>query len=195
MIVVLAVLIGVAIGIFIFPAEWIGHTDLIMDIGLCMLLLLVGIDIGKQKGILEEIRKLGKSLIIIPGLIGAGSITGGIISGILLGMPLNEGAAVGAGFGWYSLSAVILADYSNALSAMAFLTNVIRELLAILLIPVLAKWLNYESAIAPSGATAMDTTLPIITRYTDARISVLAFVTGVILSSLVPVLVPLMIRL
>jgi len=195
MIIVMAVIIGVVVGILIVPFEWIHYTDLVMDIGICMLLLLVGIDIGKQKGILAEIKKLGKSLIIIPILIGAGSIVGGVVSGVILGMPLNEGAAIGAGFGWYSLSAVILSDYSNALSAMAFLTNVIRELLAIMLIPILAKWLNYESAIAPSGATAMDTTLPIINRYTDAKTGVLAFVTGVILSTLVPILVPLMIRL
>ncbi len=193
MIIILAVLIGVLAGIWLVPLEWISYTDLVMDIGLCLLLLLVGIDIGKQKGILGEIRKLGKSLIIIPVLIGIGSLFGGVIAGWILGMPRNEGAAIGAGFGWYSLSAVILADYSNELSAMAFLTNVIRELMAIAFIPLLAKYVNYEVCVAPAGATAMDTTLPIITKYTDARIGVLAFVSGVILSTAVPILVPLMI--
>ncbi len=193
MIVILAVIIGILAGIWLIPTGWITYTDLIMDIGLCMLLLLVGIDIGKQKGILTEIKKLGKSLVIIPVLIGLGSLFGGLVAGWILGMPMNEGSAIGAGFGWYSLSAVILTDYSNELSAMAFLTNVIRELMAIALIPLLAKYVNYEVCVAPAGATAMDTTLPIITKYTDARIGVLAFVSGVILSTAVPILVPLMI--
>jgi len=193
--IVAAVILGCLAGIFIVPPELAGKTDLFMDIGLCLLLVLVGIDIGKQKGILKEVKKLGKSLIVIPLLIALGSIVGGIVSGFIFQMPFNEGGAIGAGFGWYSLSAVILADYSNELSALAFLTNVIRELFAIMLIPLIAKYIGYAEAVAPSGATAMDTTLPIITRYTDAKTSVLAFVSGVVLSTLVPIVVPIIIGL
>jgi uncharacterized membrane protein YbjE (DUF340 family) len=195
MMIVAAVILGCLAGIFIVPPELAGKTDLFMDIGLCLLLVLVGIDIGKQKGILKEVKKLGKSLIVIPLLIALGSIVGGIVSGFIFQMPFNEGGAIGAGFGWYSLSAVILADYSNELSALAFLTNVIRELFAIMLIPLIAKYIGYAEAVAPSGATAMDTTLPIITRYTDAKTSVLAFVSGVVLSTLVPIVVPIIIGL
>jgi uncharacterized membrane protein YbjE (DUF340 family) len=195
MIIILAVLAGCLAGIFFVPESFLAQTGLIMDVGLCLLLLLVGIDIGKQKGILKEVKNLGKSLILIPLLIALGSVIGGIASGYLFGMPMNEGSAIGAGLGWYSLSAVLLSDYSNELSALAFLSNVTRELFAIMLIPFIAKYIGYAEAVAPSGATAMDTTLPIITRYTDAKTSVLAFVSGVFLSTLVPVLVPFLIGL
>ncbi|PKM49054.1 MAG: hypothetical protein CVV02_17760 [Firmicutes bacterium HGW-Firmicutes-7] len=194
-ILIITVVLGVFVGYGLFPSTWFNATDYIMDGGLCLLLLLVGIDIGKQKNVLLEIKKMGLSIVFVPIMIAAGSIFGALIGGAIIGLPIHEAGAVGAGFGWYSLSAVILSDYSAQLSALAFLTNVIRELLAIVSIPFVAKWAGYMEAVAPAGATAMDTTLPIITKYTDSKIAVMAFVSGAILSSLVPLLVPLIIGL
>lgn len=190
-----AVILGIIVGVGFFPSQWVFATNYFMDIGLCLLLLLVGIDIGKQKNILVELKKMGLSLLIVPIMIAGGSIIGAMLGGALIGLPLNEAGAVGAGFGWYSLSAVMLADYSTHLSALAFLSNVLRELLAIVSVPLIAKYIGYMEAVAPGGATAMDTTLPIITQYTDSKTAVLAFVSGVLLSSMVPLLVSVMIGL
>ncbi|MFZ5648571.1 MAG: lysine exporter LysO family protein [Bacillota bacterium] len=111
-------------------------------------------------------------------------------------MPLKEASAVGAGFGWYSLSGVILSQiYSVEAGALAFLTNVMREIIAFVLIPVLAARIGSLAAVAPGGATTMDTTLPLIARSTDADTTVIAFVNGATLSAMVPVLVPLLIGL
>ena len=102
----------------------------------------------------------------------------------------------GARFGWYSLSGVILAKlHSTHIGALAFLTNIGRELLAICIIPPVAARFGNLAAIAPGGATAMDTTLPIIARATDGETALLAFTTGVLLSALVPMFVPFLIFL
>ncbi|MPN28524.1 Lysine exporter LysO [bioreactor metagenome] len=77
----------------------------------------------------------------------------------------------------------------EALGAIAFLTNVFREIFAVILIPILAKRLNTYSAIAPAGATSMDTTLPLVSKATNPEVAVISFINGVIMSSLVPVLV------
>lgn len=194
-IIILTVVLGIATGYLVFPSDLYFITDYIMDIGLCLLLLFVGIDIGKQKNVLNEIKKMGVTILVIPILIAFGSIVGAMIGGLLFGMPINESGAVGAGFGWYSLAPVILSDYSSSVSALAFLSNVIREVLAIIGIPLVAKYIGYIEAVAPGGATAMDTTLPIITKYTDSKTAVLAFVSGVALSTLVPIIVPIIISL
>lgn len=190
-----AVIVGVLIGMTVFPGQWIYLTEYVIDIGLCVLLFLVGIDIGKQKNIGKQIRSMGFSILMIPVLAGLGSLLGSALVGLLIQMPIHESSAVAAGFGWYTLSSVILVDYSLELSAIAFLSNVIREVLAIICIPFVAKYIGYMEAIGPSGATAMDTTLPIITRYTSAEYGVVAFVSGVLLSTAVPILVPIMINL
>lgn len=191
--IILAVCIGGFTGYFLFPKEMLFTTDYMLDASLCLLLLFVGIDLGKQKGMVQKVKRLGVSMLVIPIMIAVGSIIGGMIGGMLIQIPANEGGALGAGFGWYTLSSVLLLDYSPKLSALAFLSNVFREVLAIMIIPLIAKYIGYMEAIAPSGATAMDTTLPIITNATDSKTGVLAFISGIFLSMLVPIIVPLFI--
>jgi uncharacterized membrane protein YbjE (DUF340 family) len=70
------------------------------------------------------------------------------------------------------------------------MTNVFREIYAILLIPLLAKYLNDYTTIAPAGAASMDTMLPLVSRYTNPEVVVISFFNGVVLSALVPILVP-----
>jgi predicted nucleotide-binding protein (sugar kinase/HSP70/actin superfamily) len=49
----------------------------------------------------------------------------------------------------------------------------------------------YCAAIAPAGVTSMDTTLLIISESTDNETAIISFSNGLILSTLVPILVPL----
>lgn len=185
-----AVVIGTIVGLFI-PESFYSMTDHLLTIGLCLLLFFVGIDIGKNKNVFQEIKKTGHLFFLVPIGVAFGSIIGALGIGLLLGYPINESGAIGSGLGWYTLSSIIIAPYSSELSVLAFLTNVIREVFAIALIPIIAKRIGFMEAIAPAGATAMDTTLPIISRNTNAETAILSFSTGLILSTLVPILVPM----
>lgn len=185
-----AVALGIAGGFFVFPPSIGDHMGIIIDIGLCLVLFFVGIDIGKQGNILKKIKNLGFKILLIPLMIAMGSILGAIAGGLLIKLPINEAGAIGAGFGWYSLSAIELSKHSSELGALAFITNVTREVIALITIPFVAKYIGKLESIAPAGATAMDTALPVISRSTDGNIAVISFITGVILSSMVPVLVP-----
>jgi uncharacterized membrane protein YbjE (DUF340 family) len=188
--IILAVIIGTAVGLFV-PESYYGVTDHMLSIGLSLLLFFVGMDIGKNKNVLKDIKKSGAMFFIVPLGVVAGSLIGAILAGFLLSDPVNESGAIGAGLGWYTLSSIIIAPYSSELSVLAFLTNVIREIIAIAAIPLVAKYIGFVEAIAPSGATAMDTTLPIVSKNTNAETAILSFSTGLILTMIVPVLVPL----
>lgn len=193
--IILAVAAGIGVGYFILPSEVLQYTDYILDIGLCLLLFFVGIDIGKNKEVLEKIRKIGFRVLLIPTMIIIGSIFGSVLAGFILGMPVNEAGAVGAGLGWYSLSAMMLATYSSKLSALAFISNVTREIIALLTIPFIAKYLGDIESIAPAGATSMDTSLPLIAKSTNPQTAIISFISGVIVSTAVPVLVSVIIKL
>lgn len=193
--ILLAVIMGIAVGFSVFPDGLVAHIGLLIDIGLCLLLFFVGIDIGRQGKIFQQIKKMGFRILLVPAMIALGSIVGCIAAGLLLKIPYNEAAAIGAGFGWYSLSAIELSKHSAQLGTLAFVTNVCREIIALITIPLIAKYIGRLESIAPAGATSMDTTLPIIANATDGTVAVVAFVSGVILSSLVPILVPLMMSL
>lgn len=189
--IIISVIAGVLAGYFIIPESLLTSMDLITTICLNILIFFVGIDIGLNKHIFKDLKKHGVILLLVPASIIAGSAVGGLITGLIFDMPTNLSMAVAAGYGWYSLSGILLAKLHNAeLGAIAFLTNVFRELIAVMAIPLIAKYLNDYTTIAPAGATSMDTTLPLISRYTKPEIVVVSFFNGALLTSLVPLLVP-----
>lgn len=193
--IIITILLGGVVGFFLVNENLLSYTDYIIDIGLCILLLFVGVEIGRYKETLIDIKKLGLKILLIPFFIIIGSITGSVFAGLLMGMPINESGAIGAGLGWYTLSSMMLVNYSSELSALASISNVIRELIAFIIIPLIAKHLGCLESIAPAGATSMDTSLPIISQSTNSKTAIIAFVTGVILSTSVPLLVTIMINL
>jgi len=187
------VFIGILVG-YLFALQDIAfYLDNIVSILLCLILFLVGIDIGRNRGkIMSHFKDIGINIIILPLSIIIGTFLGSLFASFITGLKIREALAVGAGFGWYSLSAIIISKiYSYDLGIIAFVSNVIREVLSILFIPFIAKYIGKMETIASAGATAMDTTLPLITRFTDSETAVLSFITGVILSSLVPILIPI----
>lgn len=186
---------GIGFGYFILPSNFLDYTGIIIDIGLCMLLFFVGIDLGRQKDIFQNIRKTGYRVIFVPIGVIIGGIVGGIIGGGILGIPLNEAGAVGSGLGWYTLSAIMLADYSTELSTLAFLCNVIREVLSLIIIPFVAKYIGYLESVSICGATAMDTALPVISKSTDSETTVISFITGIISTISVPIILPIILSL
>ena len=190
--ILISVVLGILAGIFIAP-EWVyAQTGLWVDIGLCLLLFFVGMDIGKSKNVLQQIKDIGYKALMVPIMVALGSIVGGALGGMMLGFTPHEGGALGAGFGWYSLSAVMLAQYSSELGAMAFVANVLRELIAIMIIPMVAKYIGYLEAVSTGGATSMDTTLPVIAKSTDSQTAIISFITGITLTILTPFCVSFM---
>jgi len=191
----IALLVGVAAGRLWLPAGWMDSVNLLITISLSVVVFAAGVDVGEKKLVFRKLAEYRAKILLIPIGTVIGSVVFGSLLGILLGIPLNEAAAVSAGFGYYSLSAGILSDLAGAnLGALAFLANICREVLALVSIPFFARYASYYTAIAPSGATSMDTTLGVISASTNEETTVIAMFNGVLLTALVPVLVPLLYR-
>ena len=100
--------------------------------------------------------------------------------------------AVGSGFAYYSLSSIFISELKGIeLGTIALLCNVMREIFALLFIPVIYRWFGPLAAISVGGATTFDTTLPIITRCTGKEYAVVSIYHGCVLDFSVPVLVTL----
>ena len=100
--------------------------------------------------------------------------------------------AVGAGFGYYSLSSIFITEYKGAeLGTVALLANITREILTLLLAPLLARWFGPLAPIAAGGATTMDTTLPIIVQASGQRFVIVSIFHGFLVDFSVPFLVTL----
>lgn len=191
--IVAAVLSGIAIGWMLPSVMSSDILDKVVTYILAVMLFGVGISIGHNRRELIRIKEVGLRIVLVPLAIAGGSLLGASIGSLFFTMSLKEVLVVGAGFGWYSLSSVLITQlYSAELGAIAFLANVFRELMAFVLIPFLAIHVGKIVAIAPGGATTMDSTLPIIAKMTDTSTAMIAFVSGLILTTMVPFLIPLL---
>lgn len=188
----ISILIGAFLGFFFKNETILNSSNYLVDLGLILLLFFVGIDIGKNSDIFKNLRRFGNSIWLLPLAVVTGTLFGGAVASFFTTLSLGEAMTVSSGLGWYSLSAIKIGKVNASLGSIAFLSNVFRELLAIFIIPFVAKRVGHLEAVATGGAPAMDTLLPIINRYTSSDAAVLAFSTGVILSSMVPILVTML---
>lgn len=69
------------------------------------------------------------------------------------------------------------------------LANIIREMITLLVTPLLAKWFGPLAPISSGGATTMDTTLPIITQTVGQRYVALSIYHGFVTDFTVPFVV------
>ena len=191
----IAILVVLVLGIgagYILPEDISGMIDSASSYMLLILLFSVGIDMGLNKEVFTRIRELGFKILLIPAGVIIGSLCGGLLTSFVVNLPVKDSMAISAGLGWYSLSGIMITEAGNPVAGtIAFLSNVFREMLTFIVVPFIAGHMNYYCAIAPAGATAMDTTLGIISRNTNATVAVLSFVSGVICTLVVPVLVPI----
>ena len=166
-----------------------------INLGLSLLLFLVGLDMGRQGNMLQDIRAAGFRVFLVPLAAAVGTLALTALVGLFLPMGAKDCAAAAAGFGWYSLAPTLLAPYSLSVSATAFLSNIMHELFSIVAVPAVAQRIGYIEAVALPGATAMDTVLPVVVSATSDRMALYSFTSGAVLSLSVPFLVPAIIAL
>ncbi|MCJ8350803.1 lysine exporter LysO family protein [Moritella sp.] len=179
---------GFISGLFISP-ELI-DIDTISEGALVLLLLFIGCQLRNSGMQLREIL-LNSWGIKIALVMMTSSWIGGLVAALLLDIPLSNGLALASGFGWYSLSGILITDgLSPVFGGAAFIIDLGRELVAILIIPSLIR-LYPSTAIGYAGATAMDFTLPMIQKSGGNGYVPLAIVSGFILSLSSPLFISL----
>ena len=156
-------------------------------VALWILMALVGLSIGANKNLSGIIRSIHPSVLLIPVATALGTFAGAIAGAWLLPVSLPDSLAVGAGFAYYSLSSIFITQYKGPdLGTMSLLSNIFRELFTLLFAPVLVKLFGPLAAISSGGASAMDTTLPVITRAAGTEWMFPSIISALILDFSVP---------
>ncbi|MEQ9944022.1 lysine exporter LysO family protein [Pectobacterium aroidearum] len=157
---------------------------------LIFLLFLVGVQLRNSGMTLRQI-VLNRRGLVIALIVGISALGGGLLAAWVLGLPLKTGLAMASGYGWYSLSGILLTDaLGPVIGSAAFFNDLTRELLAIMLVPALAQR-NRSFALGLCGATSMDFTLPVLQRSAGIDIVPAAIVHGFLLSLAAPILMAL----
>lgn len=158
---------------------------------LCCLLFCVGMSIGSNDNIVSEFRSLNPRLALLPVATILGSFTGSLVAWLFLQYRgVTDCMAVGSGFAYYSISSIFITQYRGAeLGTVALLANIYREILTLLIAPLLAKVFGPLAPISSGGATTMDTTLPIISQTCGQQYVVVSLFHGFVVDFSVPFLV------
>lgn len=179
------VLIGFLIGLS--GLSFLQHATEASEYTLIFLLFLIGIQLRNNGMTLRQI-VLNRRGMIVAVVVMVSSLLGGVINAFILDLPLKTGLAMASGFGWYSLSGILLTEsYGPVIGSAAFFNDLARELLAIMLIPGMVRR-SRSTALGLCGATSMDFTLPVLQRSGGVEIVPAAIVHGFILNLLVPIL-------
>ncbi|MBI6529922.1 lysine exporter LysO family protein [Proteus vulgaris] len=179
----------VVVGFFVGLTGWsIFHYASHASQGaLIFLLWLVGLQL-RNSGMSPKqilINRRGTTVAIV---MGVSALAGGALAAYLLGLPMKMGLAIASGYGWYSLSGIVLTDaFGPVIGSTAFFNDLMRELAAIMLIPIIVNRYR-NTALGICGSTSMDFTLPVLQRSGGVAIVPAAIVHGFVLSLITPIL-------
>ena len=150
---------------------------------LYLLMFQVGISIGSDKKLKEILSSIRPKLLLVP------------LATIIGTLSVFDCLAVGSGFAYYSLSSILItelkeptlgAQLAAELGTIALIANIIREIFALLGAPLFVRYFGRLSPICAGGATTMDTTLPIITRYCGKDLVFVSIFHGILVDFTVP---------
>jgi uncharacterized membrane protein YbjE (DUF340 family) len=182
--------------VFDFVPKWLIGDDFTFYT-LLFLVFVVGFGIGGDTSAFVVLKRIKIKVLLVPILVVVGSLSGTALFSLFLHhITVGQAMAVGSGFGYYSLSSVIISRLSGEeLGVIALLANVFREITTLIAAPLMVKYFGKLAIIASGGATAMDTTLPVIVRFTGKEYGVIAVFSGIVLTILVPFLVPFILEI
>lgn len=191
-------LLGAFLGwLKVLPA-WIVQSDLSSYV-LYALMLQVGIGIGSDPKLRKILRSIRPRLLLVP----LATITGtllfsALISFVIERWSLPECLAVSSGFAYYSLSSILISQLkeptlgvqlASELGTVALMANIFREMFTLLGAPLFVRYFGRLAPICAGGATTMDTTLPVITRYAGNDLVFVSILHGILVDFSVPFLV------
>lgn len=182
------VIIGLIIGQFFALDKLPISLDSVIKGLLMLLILLVGMSLSHAGMTLKQVlvNKRGVQMSVIF----CSSVSlGGVLFALLKDdVGIMQGLAMVSGYGWYSLSGIIMTDaYGAVWGSVALLNDLLREFVALAFIPLLIK--RYPStAVGLGGVTTMDFTLPIIQSSGGNQIVPLAMSFGFIVNIISPIL-------
>ena len=187
LVVLLCFSLGVLAGrLDILSPDALGLAHEASNIAVYAMLAAVGLTLGFDVRAWRILRDLRGWVVLVPLVIVIGTFLGGLAAWSVLDMSLRDVMAVAAGFGYYSLSTMLINQLADvSLGSMALVSNMVRELVTLLFAPLMARVFGGLGPLSAAGA-ASDTCLPAIIRTSGGRNTILGIFSGMVLTVAVP---------
>lgn len=170
-------------------------AGMLSNLLLQILIALVGIATGSNPRLGSILRGIRPTIVAVPVVALVATVAAGCLAGWLLPVGSADGGLAVTGMGYYSLSSMIISDLRSAdmgapaamsLAAIALMSNIVREILALTVIPVIGRRLGLYGSAAMCGVTSIDVTLPTLVSTFGAEAIPVGLVNGIILEVATP---------
>lgn len=184
------ILAGILAGWLLLGGHEAAWLDTALTVSLVFLYTGVGVSLASNKSVFGYIRRLGLRILFLPLAIFFGCMLGGFLAGLILGVPNAWAVTSASGMGYYSLTGAFMTEtWGIEAGTYGFIVNVSRDVFTVLQLPVLIR-ISKGSPIASGAAGCMDTMLVPVSRYVGPELSLVALISGTILTFVVPVWLP-----
>lgn len=169
---------------------------------LYLLLFCIGLGLGMDKDFFASMKTGQLRHLLLPVATIIGTFFGCALAFVVLSIvspgsiSLLDTVAAGSGFGYYSLSSIMIQDVRGPeLATIALAANLLREILTLLCAPLISKVFGPHAVVAAGGATSMDTTMGVAVKAGGSSIAPVALYHGFVLTVAVPFIVTLILGL
>lgn len=180
---------GFAAGLLL-PESWLPYGDAGTH-ALMLMLFLIAIQLRGSGMTLRQIM-INRRGVQTAVWFSLSSLAGGLLFAALMPeVSWSKGLALASGFGWYSLSGIVLTEaYGPVWGSVALINDLSREFFALVFIPLIMKRFP-SAAVASGGATSLDFTLPVIRASGGLEVVPMAISFGFLANVFPPVLMVL----
>lgn len=183
---VAVVALGVAIG-RLLPRAWL-PPDFAATGALMLLIFVVGMQLRGGGVALRQVllNRRGWQTALLFML--SCAVSGCLFAGMQPEISWTQGLAMASGYGWYSLSGIVMTSaYGAEWGSVALLNDLLREFFALVVIPLLMRRFP-SAAVGIGGATSLDVTLPVIQQSGGLAVVPMAISFGFIVNIVSPIL-------
>lgn len=172
---------------------------------LYVLMFQVGMGMGSHPTLRHQLHQWNWGMVLTPLATIVGTLTFSAAASLVLSQwSVFDCMAVGSGFAYYSLSSILITQFkeptlgmqlATELGTIALLSNIIREMMALMGAPLFRKYFGRLAPISAAGVNSMDVLLPVITRCSGSEVMPIAIFHGILIDFSVPFFVSLFCRL
>ncbi len=163
---------------------------------LYVLMILIGMNLGGNQDLKEFVSMLTPKMLLVPLATVGGTVVFSAIGGFLLSRwSAFDCMAVGSGFAYYSVSSILITQLKTAsmgvqiateLGTIALLSNIFREMFALVGAPLIRKYFGYLAPISAAGIGSSDISLAVITKYCGMNAAPIAIIHGLLINVTMP---------
>ena len=163
---------------------------------LYVLMILIGMNLGGNQDFKEFFSELSPRMLLVPLATVSGTVVFSAIGGFILSRwSAFDCMAVGSGFAYYSVSSILITQLKTAslgvqlateLGTIALLSNIFREMFALVGAPLIRKYFGYLAPISAAGIGSSDISLAVITKCCGMNAVPIAILHGLIINVSMP---------